>query len=627
MFSRKPQGWSFVAVIACALLTPQPGEGGPETTWVTTAVGSVTVPGAATTSPSGRMTVSGEGTDIWGGADGFQYLYQRLSGNMQITAKITGLQNTDGWAKAGLMIRQGLTAGSVHASLFATPSNGIVFQQRSAAGGLTTRSGIPGAAPVWLRLARIGAEVTASVSSDGTTWAKIGTVSVLMSTDVMIGVAVTSRMPSRLTTATFDKVAVAKLAATPATPPAGPVAAWSFDDGAGGLLQDSVGGLDGVITGATWTSAGRHAGALLFNGVDQMVTVPADAALNLTTGMTLEAWVNPTSVASWRNVAMKEGSNDLAYALYASDASSKPQAAVNMGAGQLVASGTAPLPANTWSHLATTFDGSTHRLFVNGVQVGSVAAAGTLWQTTAPFRIGGNSLWGGWFDGAIDDMRVYNRALSPTEIQTDMNTPVASPPPDTTPPNVAISSPVNGATVSGTVGVVASASDNVGVASVQFLLNGVNLGGAVTAAPYTVTWSTQAVPNGTYKLTAVARDHSGNANVSADVVITVSNASPFVIGKTVTFTSADHFATLPDGRATIDGYTLEVWLAGANTASAQPYKTSSLGKPASTTTTINVDQQAFFASLPKGQEFFATTTATGPGGSARSAASNSFMMQ
>ena len=107
--------------------------------------------------------------------------------------------------------------------------------------------------------------------------AESGTVSVPMTADVMVGIAVTSRMPSRLMTATFDKVAVAKLAATPATPPAGPVAAWSFDDGAGRLLQDSLWGeLDGVITGATWTTAGRNAGALLFNGVDQMVTVPAN---------------------------------------------------------------------------------------------------------------------------------------------------------------------------------------------------------------------------------------------------------------------------------------------------------------------------------------------------------------
>ena len=627
MFSRKPQAWSFVAVVACVLLTPQPGEGAPKTSWVTTAVGSVTVQGSATTSPSGRMTVSGEGTDIWGGADGFQYLYQRLSGQH------ADQRENHRPAEHG-RLGEGRRDDSSRADrrLGARFAVGDTLQRHrlpaaEAAGSLTTRSGVAGAAPGWLRLTRVGAAVTASVSSDATTWADIATVSVPMTTDVMVGVAVTSRMPSRLTTASFDKVAIAKLGATPATPPAGPVAAWSFDDGAGNLLRATVGGLDGAITGATWTTAGRNGGALMFNGVDQMVTVPANPVLNLTTGMTLEAWVYPTSVTNWRNVAMKEGSNDLAYALYASDASSKPQAAVNMGAGQLVASSTAPLQANTWSHLATTFDGSTHRLFVNGVQVGSVAAAGALWQTTAPFRIGGNSLWGGWFDGAIDDMRVYNRALSLTEIQTDMDTPVASPPPDTTPPNVAISTPVNGVTVAGTVGVVATATDNVGVASVQFLLNGANLGGAVSSAPYAGTWNTEAVTNGIYRLTAVARDHSGNANVSADVSVTVSNASPFVIGRSVAFTSADHFSTLPDGRATISGYTLEVWLPGSDTSTAQPFRVSSLGKPTSTTTAITVDQQAFFATLPTGQEFFTTTTATGPGGSARSGASNSFMMQ
>ena len=91
--------------------------------------------------------------------------------------------------------------------------------------------------------------------------------------------------------------------------------------------------------------------------------------------------------------------------------------------------------------------------------------------------------------------------------------------------------------------------------------------------------------------------------------------------------SADHMATLPDGQATVTGYTLEVWLPGSNTSTGTPYRTSSLGKPASTTTTITVDQQTFFGTLAKGQEFFTTVTATGPGGSARSASSNSFMMQ
>ena len=303
-----------------------------------------------------------------------------------------------------------------------------------------------------------------------------------MSADVLIGLAATSRYPSRLTTAAFERVRDRQAAAAPPAP-AGPVAAWSFDDGAGSVLRASVGDLDGLVTGASWT-AGRTGGALFFDGVDNVVTVAANPALSLTTGMTVEAWVNPVALVNWRNIAMKEGTTDLSYALYASDATSMPQSLINTGTGHLGASGALQLNANVWSHLAATFDGSTHRLFVNGVLVGSNAAAGTLTQTSGPFRIGGNPVWGDWFNGAIDDMRVYNRALSASEVQVDMNTPVAPPPADTRPPTVAITSPAAGSTVSGTVTVGATATDDVEVASVQFLLNGTNYGAPVTTAPY-----------------------------------------------------------------------------------------------------------------------------------------------
>ena len=183
------------------------------------------------------------------------------------------------------------------------------------------------------------------------------------------------------------------------------------------------------------------------------------------------------------------------------------------------------------------------RLFLDGVQIGSLAASGSLMQTIGALRIGGNSVWGEFFSGALDDMRIYNRALSTTEIQTDMDTPVAPPPADTTLPDVAISTPVNGATVSGTMGVVATATDNVGVASVQFLLDGADLAAAVTVAPYTVTWDTQNVANGTHTLTAVARDVDGNANVSNDVAVTVSNDT----------TSPKVSISTPTGGATVSG--------------------------------------------------------------------------
>jgi hypothetical protein len=99
-------------------------------------------------------------------------------------------------------------------------------------------------------------------------------------------------------------------------------------------------------------------------------------------------------------------------------------------------------------------------------------------------------------------------------------------PPDTTPPTVRITSPASGATVSGTISVTADAYDDVGVAGVQFKYNGINFDTEKTSPPYTATAYTNKVWDGTYTLTAVARDAAGNQATSAPVAITISNNNP-----------------------------------------------------------------------------------------------------
>ena len=74
--------------------------------------------------------------------------------------------------------------------------------------------------------------------------------------------------------------------------------------------------------------------------------------------------------------------------------------------------------------MAGTYDGATLRLYINGVQAASVAMSGSIATSNGPLRIGGNSLWGEFFQGRIDEVRVYGRTLTQTEIQNDMNTPV-----------------------------------------------------------------------------------------------------------------------------------------------------------------------------------------------------------
>jgi hypothetical protein len=145
--------------------------------------------------------------------------------------------------------------------------------------------------------------------------------------------------------------------------------------------------------------------------------------------MTLEAWVYPTASGggAWRNVLIKERAGGEIYNLYANTDANGPTIYVVRAAAPdapLEAAGTGVLAANTWTHLAATYDGATLRLYVNGSQVGSRAVSGALLASTGALRIGGNSIWGEYFQGRIDEVRIYNRALGLTEIQADMNAPV-----------------------------------------------------------------------------------------------------------------------------------------------------------------------------------------------------------
>ena len=217
----------------------------------------------------------------------------------------------------------------------------------------------------------------------------------------------------------------------PACPiPTGLVGAWGFDEASGTTATDASPTANaGTISGALRSTTGRFGGALSFDGVDDRVTVPDVAALDLTNGMTLEAWVNPTATAGWRTVLLKERPGNLVYALYGSSDSGRPSAHVQTPL-ESDTRGTAALAANTWTHLASTYDGTTLRLFVNGVQVSSRAVSGSMAASAGVLGIGGNGVWAEWFAGLIDEVRVYDRALTAAEIGTDMTTPVtcAGPP-------------------------------------------------------------------------------------------------------------------------------------------------------------------------------------------------------
>jgi glucose/arabinose dehydrogenase/PKD repeat protein len=242
------------------------------------------------------------------------------------------------------------------------------------------------------------------------------------------------------TAATYTATFVRGAAPTP-----GLVAAYGFNEGSGSTLEDLSGnGNRGTLAGPTWADAGRFGGALSFDGINDTVDVADADSLDLTSALTLEAWVKTTGGSSWRTVVLKERPGDLAYALYARFSNGGPAGQVDFAASTAKAQGSALVPADTWTHLATTYDGSNLRLYVNGTLAATTAATGGVVTSASPLRIGGNAIWGEYLGGVIDEVRVYNRALSQAEIQEDMNSPVTAP--DATPPQTTVESGPSGVT-------------------------------------------------------------------------------------------------------------------------------------------------------------------------------------
>jgi hypothetical protein len=325
------------------------------------------------------------------------------------------------------------------------------------------------------------------------------------------------------------------------------VAAYSFNEGSGTSVNDLSGkGNVGSTASTTWSATGKYGGALSFNGTNSLVNVSDSNSLDLTNGMTLEAWVNPSNVTGWKTFITKEnGTNNLAYSLSANNntsgaANQRPVSRIRIGTVTQTVTGTTKLALNTWTHVASTYDGATLRLYVNGVQVSSLAVTGSMTTTTNLLRIGGSPALGAqYFTGLIDEVRIYNRALTATEIQTDSNTPLQQ---DTIAPTASITNPLANATSTGSITVTANAADNLTVAGVQFKLDGVNLGAEDTSSPYSVVWDTRTTSNAPHTLIAVARDTSGNTGTSSPIVTNVSNPPYLVI-------------TQPINNATINGTT------------------------------------------------------------------------
>lgn len=320
------------------------------------------------------------------------------------------------------------------------------------------------------------------------------------------------------------------------------ITAMHFNEGAGTNAADVSGkNHNGVLTGgATWTP-GKYGQAVNLNGSNNYVNIAdhADYTLNPAQNYTWSAWIKSNNLAEWSTVWSQALSTSNFFYFYAhtttqTDGGGGP---VTNGVSVYWASGASKLALHSnnnvltvgqWNHITITYNAavaqaSRFTIYVNGVDVTNRTAVGSTGTITSidptGIRIGSNSAFGEYFNGAIDEARFYNRLLTSTEILADMNTAVEI---DNTAPVVSITSPANNSNVAGNVTVTANATDNVGVAGVQFMLDGVNLDVEDNTAPYSVTWNSQTGSNGAHILSARARDAKGNTATSTNINVNVA---------------------------------------------------------------------------------------------------------
>ena len=297
---------------------------------------------------------------------------------------------------------------------------------------------------------------------------------------------------------------------------------WKFDEGNGKTVVDSSGNNNtGILyNGPEWTT-GQVGNALQFDGLDDNVSIPNSKSLNTPDAVTISAWVYPTRIPIYMDDMV---SNDDRYGIRWWGSELKPIFIFKINDGssnwRWVVSPDA-VSLNTWVHIVATYDknaGTNNmRLYVDGIQKVSDTFTDTIECSTAPFTIGRYS--SRYFQGKIDEIKIYNTALSASEVLAEYNSGL----PDATAPTITITNPADGTTVSEIVSFSVNATDNRSIKQVDFYVDSI-LQNTDTTSPYAWNWNTSNYSNGIHTIKAVAIDTS-NLDATAQISVTVSNSA------------------------------------------------------------------------------------------------------
>ncbi|RJE91348.1 hypothetical protein D3P07_04670 [Paenibacillus sp. 1011MAR3C5] len=157
---------------------------------------------------SGQYEISSLSSDIWGNMDTLNYVYRQIEGDATVIAQVASMEQMSEWAKAGVMIRESLDREAKHADMMITPDNGATFQYREHARGSMADQTADAEVPLWVKLSREGDSFAGFISEDGTEWQNVGSITIPMSDQVYIGLAVSNPGSTSDNKATFQEVQV-----------------------------------------------------------------------------------------------------------------------------------------------------------------------------------------------------------------------------------------------------------------------------------------------------------------------------------------------------------------------------------------------------------------------------------
>ncbi len=209
-----------------------------------------------------------------------------------------------------------------------------------------------------------------------------------------------------------------------------PIVGYALNEGSGSIARDTYGAHTAAAENPAWVE-GKYGKALSFDGESSCLSVPNTVDLQLGEEFTLEAWVRPDHNQEFAPVFFKEAEEFYSYSLFVGAFKSghlegyvadEPWEWSEVESPEV-------MPAKTWSHIAMTSDGTTLRLYVNGTQVDSSSARSAM-ESKGPLYIGCAKTFGEYFDGLIDDIRIYERALSGAELESDSATAIKTAAPE-----------------------------------------------------------------------------------------------------------------------------------------------------------------------------------------------------